>query len=157
MPPTGYIAEKRTNLRGVVSQRQSTRRGQLSALLLIVSLLLPFAQLAFDSSQAFDTSLPACCRAHGRHKCSMRVPLHVDASEQARSVPQFAKVSEKCPYGPQAGAWAHSGPLYGPSREPVTFYIKDKPVLLRAAGAAVPHSINRDNQKRGPPYSRLTA
>lgn len=86
----------------------------------------------------------------------MRMLMHIGASGQKTSVLR-AEVSEKCPYASQARSWVHSSPLYGPSFNPVIFFIKNKPVLLKATGATCPYSASRDNQKRGPPYSRLTA
>src|SRR5215475_14735952 len=71
------------------------RYGQVRALLLISSLLFPFAQLAVSSSQNSESLLPACCRAHGKHKCS----LEQHGSSES-STHQVAQIGEKCPCTP---------------------------------------------------------
>jgi len=97
-----------------IASRQKERRwfGQMSALLLIVSLLLPFAQFAFGSSENLDAVLPACCHAHGKHQCAMRTLVHAEQlSEQTSSSRRLAEVTEKCPYAPGVATSPHSNPL----------------------------------------------
>jgi len=87
-----------------IASRQKERRwfGQMSALLLIVSLLLPFAQFAFGSSENLDAVLPACCHAHGKHQCAMRTLVHAEQlSEQTSSSRRLAEVTENALMRPE--------------------------------------------------------
>lgn len=136
------------------ASRQRHRRwcGQMSALLLIFSLLLPFAQLAFCSAEGPGAVLPACCRAHGKHHCAMRM-LRTARGKQTSSTPQAAQVKERCPYAPGLAPSTHINPCCNDSHRWPACYVEDQSVSVQGADARHTRIIDRANQKRGPPNS----
>lgn len=126
----------------------------MNALLLIISLLLPFAQLAFGSTENVDASLPVCCRAHGKHKCVMRALMHAEQQpKQISSSPRFGQLTEKCPYGPGVAISTHSNPLWSQSQRLIQFHVADDLATIRSTNARRFNFIGRANPKRGPPIS----
>ena len=122
--------------------------GQVSSLLLILSFLLPFAQLAFGSTDSIDTMVRACCRAHGKHQCAMRMSMR---SSVEPSSPQLAQVTEKCPFTPGLTPATHSNPLWHHAHGFSEFHGRDDrapdAVNTRERGS----SLETANHKRGPP------
>jgi hypothetical protein len=146
------------HVRIALRQREHRWFGQMSALLLIFSLLLPFAQFAFGSSENLDASLPACCRSHGKHKCAMRMLSNAEQqSGQTSSSPRLAQVTEKCPYTPGVVASTHSNPLWSQSLRFTQFRVVDNRTPLQITNVERSHSIGRANPKRGPPASSKIA
>lgn len=132
---------------------QLWRRG--SALLLLLSLLLPFAAAAQSLVSDGEAALPACCRAHGKHHCFMGTHLTTsDARTSAFSAPQ---VSEKCP----CSLPGSSGSLSDLHARPVGIIqfrlalqsSRDLPFLPRS-GLLESCTANR---QRGPPFSSIFA
>jgi hypothetical protein len=134
-----------------IPQQGDRWHGQLSASLLILSLLLPIAQLAFNSSDYAEATLPACCRAHGRHKCAMlaeaRPPSPTSSSRQ------LAKVNEDCPYAPGVVPTAHSNSLWNPSLESARFDLIHQRIGVSLSKVQRTGSLGSTNLKRGPPTS----
>lgn len=81
-------------LRMVAKLRRRTWRSA-SALVLLLGFLLPFLTAAQSLVTDPEAALPACCRSHGKHKCSM-VHLHVASDHHGHSV-STPHISEKCP------------------------------------------------------------
>ena len=131
--------------------------GRVSALLLAVSLLLPFAQLALNSSQFADAVLPACCRAHGKHTCVMHMMTGVahELSTQSSS-PRLAQITEKCPYSPGWVTTAHSDPSSDHISRSLAFYFNDGLSPIGPPGTGRTASQSGSNQKRGPPSPALS-
>lgn len=119
-------------------------------MLLIVSLLLPFAQLAFGLTESADATLPACCRAHGKHKCAMRMSVRSSAEPAS---PQLAHVSEKCPCPPSLAPAAHSNAVWDFNREFGESHKRDLWMAHAAYGGQYVSSPEPGNRKRGPPIS----
>lgn len=132
-------------------KKKNERRwyGQVSSLLLILSLLLPFAQLAFGSTDSIDTIVRACCRAHGKHQCAAtRMSMRSSAEP---SSPQLAQFTERCPCTPGLAPARHSNPLWNRAQKFSEFHGRDDrapdAVNTRERGS----SLEPANQKRGPP------
>ena len=123
-------------------------RGQVSSLLLILSLLLPFAQLAFGSTDSIDTMVRACCRAHGKHQCAMRMSM---LSSAEPSSPQLAQVTEKCPCPPGLAPTTHSDPLWNHAHGFSEFHGRDDRVPYVVNTSERGSSLEAANHKRGPP------
>lgn len=87
--------------------RLRTREGRrFGTALLLVCFLFQLLQIGLVSWRDPEASLPACCRSHGKHKCSMRM---------ARAQPDWPSwpvaknaptLSESCPCLPAAGGSA---------------------------------------------------
>jgi hypothetical protein len=144
------------HLRRDLSIGKGTWHGRLSALLLTISLLLPFAQLALNSSQLADAVLPACCRAHGKHKCAMNMTDVAHESSTLSSSPRLARIGEKCPYSPRWVTTAHSGPLWDHVPESFALYFNDGLSPIGPSGANRASSQSGSNHKRGPPSPALS-
>lgn len=75
---------------------RTDRVHRISAALLLVFLLLPFLALDASFGLVDEAALPACCRVHGEHHCSMgRSAVESSGSQE---VPTASTVSEKCPF-----------------------------------------------------------
>src|ERR1700733_5568098 len=97
---------------------QISRRGvrRLCALFLLVLFVGPWL-LAFATPEAIpEASLPACCRAHGKHKCFMRL-MSQDGVASTSGQPALSQISEHCPYNPSFTAKRQSNSLGQPSRD----------------------------------------
>jgi len=79
-------------VRLVFRQFVEDRRRWKSALLLAL-LLFPLIALAATPMRVAEISLPACCRAHGKHHCSM----DAEAIGASRT-PAVSRISERCPF-----------------------------------------------------------
>jgi hypothetical protein len=122
--------------------------GQVSSLLLILSLLLPFAQLAFGSTDSIDAMVRACCRAHGKHQCAMRMSMRSSAGP---SSPQLAQVTEKCPCTPGLAPATHSNPLWNHALGFSEFHVRDDRAPDAVNTRERDSSLEPANHKRGPP------
>src|SRR5215469_17519834 len=131
--------------------------GQMSALLLTFSLILPFAQLAFVPQNEADVFLPACCRIHGQHKCAMHAFIHRSPNSSRESSPQFARVSEKCPYSLSLTPAAHRSSLCDPGTGSAELRIREERTPLDSHSPAPSRPSAGANYKRGPPASSQSA
>jgi hypothetical protein len=137
-------------LRVMLSSGKGRRHGRIRALLLIVSVLLPLAQLALSPSQTFESTLPACCRAHGKHHCALSSQSH----EPAR---QIAQVSEKCPCPPALPSSTANQLAWSISLDDSSFRIDENGEALDGTTVYRTASPERSNPKRGPPNSSIFA
>jgi hypothetical protein len=121
------------------------RRG-FSIILILVFGLMPLSALV-DGSE--DANLPACCRRHGVHHCSMNVAA-MRAQIERDSTPAFS-APLTCPYYPGA-ATAFSTPPPA-----LTVAISSGQVLIAQLRVALGFhtaplsSPNRTHAGRGPP------
>ncbi len=129
---------------------------RVNAVLLLVVftafLLAPFTVLAEDT----DSSLAACCRAHGKHHCSMRIQAW-SAATQSGNDHAFRTLSEKCPYAPSSQTAQHNNTFQPSLRELISAEI-----FACSTGHARTENkrhifFDRSRQKRGPPPPSLSA
>ena len=126
-------------------------RVRCSAVLLLVCILLPLAQLAAASTQDPEAALPACCRSHGMHKCFMRAKT---SRTQQKTSPAFkgaSILSERCPCLPATSGsvfhrWSGSILLWNLALPPVA----KTAIPIRSQRTLRP-SLPSANLKRGPP------
>ena len=130
-----------------------TRR--LCALLLLLLFAGPWL-LAFSLPDAIpEASLPACCRAHGKHKCFMRL-MGQDGVSSTSGQPAFSQISERCPYNPSFSAKRQSNSLGQPANDVAAagFSVASSPVAITARPFSSLASLA--NCKRGPPSPALS-
>jgi hypothetical protein len=147
---------KGASVRTSVKRHQRRLRGQANALLLIVSLLLPFAQFAFSSTVDADSLLPACCRIHGKHQCGMRRLGEAASSGKPHSL-QLAQVTEKCPWVPGVVPSGHGSALWDHASDLTVFRSCDEQGLAAISRFKLAVSPALANCKRGPPNSSVSA
>jgi hypothetical protein len=133
--------------------REGMRR--LCALFLLLLSVGPWL-LDFSSSDAItETSLPACCRAHGKHKCFARFTSEGDtlstSGRHARS-----QVSERCPYNPTWTTTTHSGPFGQPTKDVSEAGLNAGASLVVLAIWPSTSFLSLANCKRGPPSPALS-
>src|SRR5580698_9332856 len=130
----------------------------MSALLLIISLLLPFAQFAFGLQGSSDATLPVCCRAHGRHKCATSSLPRIGQPSRENSSPQLlTRATEKCPCPQGAVPAAHSDSLWNPGLGSAKYPVDVRYEPVETNGIDHVRSLVRANPKRGPPASSQIA
>ncbi|RZU39706.1 hypothetical protein BDD14_1095 [Edaphobacter modestus] len=132
--------------------------GQLSAMLLILSLLLPFAGAIFHSHRSEQTLIPVCCRAHGKHRCLMRAMERMESPHGSSSFsPHLAQLFEKCPYMPAAISAAQGSSLChcDEKQHRIRWQIDSLSSSLHRADPDF--SPQRTHGKRGPPPSSYLA
>ncbi len=126
-------------------------RARCSALMLLVCLLLPFAQLAVASTQDPEASLPACCRLHGKHKCFTTVSQRRVDQQSSPAFRNGPVLGEKCGYLPaNDGSSFHSASGFSTLRGLRLPQVESKTFLYERTNA-FRSTLLRANQKRGPP------
>jgi hypothetical protein len=127
----------------------------LCALFLLLLFVGPWL-LAFAAPDAItEASLPACCQAHGKHKCFMRL-MGQDGTAATSGQPALSHLSERCSYNPSFTTTPHSNSLGQPRKDvaAVGFSIASSPVTITALRCSSLSSLA--NCKRGPPSPALS-
>lgn len=120
------------------------------ALVLLLGFLLPFIAATQSLSTDDEATLPACCRSHGKHKCSMGYLL-VASDAHGRSV-SAPHISEKCPCN------APNAPvLFGDHHARPVEIVQLRLQLQHSAfqamsGSTDAREIATANRQRGPPF-----
>ena len=133
--------------------REGMRR--LCALFLLVLSVGPWLMSFSSADETLETSLPACCRTHGKHKCFRRFTGEEGAASNSGGV-TASQVSERCPYTPTFTTSAHSDCFGQPGKD--IFWIGLSGAASLAAIATRPAGSfrSRANCKRGPPSPALS-
>jgi hypothetical protein len=100
-----------------------------------------------------DSQLPACCRANGKHKCSMR-EMNMEPSDDS---PDVKTLRARCPY---RGSVSLSAAATSRTFLPKTVGAYNTGLIAHASGpeqteARFRISFSRTRQKRGPPSLSL--
>jgi hypothetical protein len=125
---------------------------RLLSLVLLAAIGLPTIAPALALAQDPDAGLPACCRRHGQHHCSMMADRMAQLARQS-SQPQIGAV---CPCYPRHEvapvAGAHLFAVHAPHRA-AAFSAS----LASAARAQTNRRVSRDRShyKRGPPSTLI--
>lgn len=127
------------------------RRVRSIALLLLLSYLLPFAQVITAASRDPEAGLPACCRTHGKHKCFMLSALRLRGDDGSYSVLSTAQVIEKCPCVPVSSSVPDTSHLGPHSIERAHFAPQSKSLFVAAWTSQRVRCSSAAHQKRGPP------
>jgi hypothetical protein len=148
------ISQSRASRRGrSLPFRLQTSHGRVRssvAFALLALFLAPLCLSLVSLASPSEVLIPQCCRAHGKHKCSMRME-NVQGALNPTLRTVAPQVSERCPYSPAAPASLHNG-AFGqphPSAHPLcrtsdlqVLEPAHEPLIRRNCGA---------HQKRGPP------
>lgn len=118
---------------------------RLLSLVLLAAFGLPAVAPALALGQDTESSLPACCRRHGVHHCSMQRP--------PSSVPAF---SERCPSFPQPSTAPSPLSSFALLTSPNQMAVHQASLQIQQPSAAL-HSSLHDfaHYKRGPPSHLL--
>ncbi len=118
-----------------ISREEMRRACALFLLLLFVGPWL----LALSPFNATGTaSLPVCCRAHGKHKCFLRLSGVSGDSASTGDKPAFSRVSERCPYKPAWTNTPHSKP-FGQSAKDIRWIGHSSPAVTGCRRNAALH------------------
>ncbi len=123
------------------------RRFTASTLLLLVAAILAFPFLASAQTQSL---LPACCRNHGAHHCTM----HMSAPDDSSTGFHPPTLEQSCPYRDLKSGF-HSTKTFTlvVSRTvSIQHPLADSPI--QQAHAAYRIAAARNHHKRGPPTLR---
>ena len=109
----------------------------VSIAVLLVLLTTTLAPLG----QASASSVPACCRAEGKHHCEMS--MGASGLEGFKSVPQV------CPYRIHAAVTSSLVALTAETHHTAIFVVSNK--AAQPTEVTLGTSLNDDTHKRGPP------
>jgi hypothetical protein len=125
---------------------------RLLSLVLLAAVGLPTIAPALALAQDPDAGLPACCRRHGQHHCTMSMERMAQLGRQS-SQPQIGAICPRYPrheVAPVAGA--HLIVFRAPQRA-AAFSAAFAPTARAETSRRI--SRNRSHHKRGPPSSLL--
>jgi hypothetical protein len=128
---------------------------RMSAVLLLVCLLSPLFALAASAGPLNQALLPACCRTHGKHRCSMGHIGPEGSSTRSDSI--ASHMSERCPFQGVAIV-PHLPERHGlPSQFFHHHVLVIKTFRDSHLTSAVRHEIFHSPPKRGPPNSSASS
>jgi hypothetical protein len=118
--------------------------------ILVLSLmgLLPIAPALTNATRTIQ--VPLCCRAHGKHKCAMR--LQVSDAQTSDTSPGMYSVCDRFPWLQPASSTAVNPSAFLPEASQLFFAaIVSHPAAHEQTEARFRISFARSRQKRGPP------
>lgn len=130
---------------------------RISAILVVLSLLAPFAVLFLLSPASQDALLPACCRRHGKHQCMMRMMEAGQDAAGSPSSPHLAQLFEKCPYTPAVAPTATNPLLWHASQSLSSVLRKGDRTTIARGRDSFDSASPSANYKRGPPVFSIPA
>jgi hypothetical protein len=93
-----------------------------------------------------EANLPACCRRHGQHHCTMRA-LERSGGKQGG----FSSLSENCPCAPAGACAIHSQTFTPEPQEPLHAKTVFRPLRAPQIQSLFRLAALRSHPKRGPP------
>jgi hypothetical protein len=93
-----FLSTALSDLRSFAILKRMLRR--MLAITLLIAFGLPLAAPLLAASTDTDSNLPACCRRHGKHHCSMGIGSSAASSVaafQAPPCPAYPTVATQCP------------------------------------------------------------
>jgi len=115
----------------------------VAALILSVIGFSPLAQDVATTSRTPE--LPECCRAHGKHKCGMRILRKADAG------PAIYSRCDQYPPSSTLTCTAVSSSVFPPFCSAAYDNFAGYLIARADRHAVVSHSLEGSHQKRGPP------
>ena len=131
-----------------LGHRTAKTTQRIGAAMLLLAFLLPLLACVAGVDSREESSLPACCRAHGKHQCM--------ASDDITHGTHLRAVEAKCPFCPGAMPTLQHQTL-SLVRTPRLFTANATHGILQVQTISLAHACERDTtQKRGPPASLLS-
>jgi hypothetical protein len=130
---------------------------RISAVLMALSLVLPFVVLLLAAPVGQDALLPACCRRNGKHQCAMRMMEGGTDTAASSSAPHLSRLVERCPYTPGTAPCATNPLLWRPAQGIQSALIQSGQAAIfwnRSVREVLQDSANL---KRGPPAFHISA
>ena len=133
-----------------ISREHRWRAG--SALLLLLSFVLPVLSIVQAWGTSKEEFLPACCRSHGKHKCFNRAVAEASSRDTSTTV-RVAQVSERCPCGlpSQSGAGGDHNALIASLGRFLVAPLQNH--LFLSCQRNTNGRISQTIRQRGPPFS----
>jgi hypothetical protein len=133
-----------------ITKDRSSGTVRISAAFLLVFFFALLVAPFITGDEVAGAVLPACCRAHGAHHCSMKLNPSGTVA-QGNEEPSFQTISAKCPYSPTTPVTTHTNTLR-PNLQEFLF----AKVLVYRAGPMQNEvlgiiAFDRARQERGPP------
>jgi len=129
-------------------RRTAKATQRIGAAMLLLAFLLPLLACVVSGYSREESSLPACCRTHGKHQCM--------ASEDITHGTSIRAVGAKCPFCPGALPSLQHQTL-SLTRTSRLFAANATHSLLQFQSTSLAHAFERDTtQKRGPPAPLLS-
>jgi hypothetical protein len=137
----------------LLTHSKTSRCRRISVALLLVLSLLPVLSAWFSTTASAEASLPACCRTHGKHHCSMGDQAVGTSGESSSPSMRQHQVSERCPFQGISSASQFSNTLGPVSDVAVEFDFKEEQALISECHATPHVRACHAQPKRGPPIS----
>jgi len=120
--------------------------------ILTIALAVLFGYTLIAPALALDGSsqLPACCRPHGQHHCSMMRSSGAGLASRER---QLDARHPRCPLFPHATVVTHAV-AFAPADAAFFAGMVPRPAIISSIEASGRISAARSHQKRGPPATR---
>lgn len=136
---------------------QTSREGmrRLCALFLLLLSVSPWLLALSSPNVITETSLPACCRTHGRHKCFKRFSEE-RGTPSTSGLPAFTQVSERCPHCPTGNIVAYRDHFGPPAKNASWTALSGTTSLVSITSRCCTSFPSRANCKRGPPSPALS-
>lgn len=140
-------------------QMSSRTRGpwRISAVLTVLSLVLPFVALLIVAPVGQAALLPACCRRHGKHQCAMRMTEGGTDNAASSASPRLARLVERCPYAPGAVPCTPNPLLWQPVQGVPSAFMQSGQTAICWRRSAREVFQDSANLKRGPPAVHISA
>jgi len=117
---------------------------RLLAVALLLAFISPLVLPLFAATADPEASLPACCRRHGHHHCTMMMAMLAAMSHPTFSAPP-------CPFYPTAAAPVRIAPAYIAALPPLSVELRRELAPQTATPRRAMHELMPSRFTRGPP------
>jgi hypothetical protein len=126
------------------------------SILMVVVFWMPSLAPLFGATGSDEASVPACCRRHGQHHCTMSEAERATLQAIGAAAPEFRAPAQKCPYQRQSVRDVQHGRSAVTVRQVVYAALVSHPTGLAQTQSKWRVSRERARQKRGPPMDLLS-
>ena len=129
----------------------NTMQRRLLSMLLFWATLFPLIAPALTTGALGQSTLPACCRRAGQHKCAMSPAFRALLQRDLDGSTRISAQPEPCPYRQRSLAASHLQTLTLGSAATQATAALHEPSTAAQAECLRRISFDRSRQKRGPP------